>query len=312
MKKLRGGLLIVTLFFARCYKNPLEPLTLDDVNDFVYQLQNIDLTAIGETKYDLVIIDYSSNGSESGKFNAEQIAALKNSPGGPKLVLAYMSIGEAENYRWYWNDSWDADANGIPDPEAPSWLGPENPDWPGNYKVKYWEKEWQSIIFQYLDKVIEANFDGVYLDVIDAYEYWGPGGESGLNRETAEQEMVDFVKAIANYARVTKGRKNFLIIPQNGEALSSHPDYLQVVDGIGREDTWYIDNTPRSPEETDSIIAHLDVFRRVGKLVLVIDYVTQKDLIDDFYSKAKKKGYVPYATVRGLDILTINPGHEPD
>ena len=50
----------------------------------------------------------------------------------------------------------------------------------------------------------------------------------------------------------------------------------------------------------------------MGKLVLVMDYVTQQDLIDDFYSKARAKGYVPYATVMNLDKLTINPGYEPD
>lgn len=291
-------------------------LSWNSVNDFAYQLQNIDLTAIGNTKFDMVVTDYSQDGSEENRFTAEQINALKNSPGGPKLVLAYMSIGEAENYREYWDNDWDADNDGNPDSGAPSWLGPSNPDWPGNYKVKYWETDWQSIIYgyptSYLDKIMEAGFDGVYLDIIDAYEYWGPDGESGQNRETAEQEMVNFVIAIANYARMTKGRINFGIFPQNGEALSSHSDYVQVVNGIGKEDTWYDDNTPQPSSYTIEVIANLDVFKQAGRLVLVIDYVTQQTLIDDIYSKAIAKGYVAYATVRDLDRLTINPGHEPD
>jgi len=311
-------LLLLTIVNNGCSNkksvNPNETslISWNSVNDFVYQLQNIDLVAIGNTKFDLVIIDYSRDGTEEGRFTYGEINALKKSPGGPKLVLAYMSIGEAENYRWYWNNSWDADNDGNPDPGAPSWLGPENPDWPGNYKVKYWEKDWQSIIFQYLDKIIGASFDGVYLDIIDAYEYWGPGGESGLNRETAEQEMVDFVKAIANYARVNRGKKNFGVFVQNGERLASHLDYVQTVDGIGRESVWYNDNTPNPPSLVNSVTSYLDIFKKAGKLVLVIDYVTEPTLIDDFYSKAKEKGYIPYATVRSLDKLTINPGHEPD
>jgi hypothetical protein len=52
-------------------------------NDFVYQLQRIDLEAIGETKFDLVIMDYSRDGSDERKFTAAQIRALKHSPGGP-------------------------------------------------------------------------------------------------------------------------------------------------------------------------------------------------------------------------------------
>lgn len=79
-----------------------------------------------------------------------------------------MSIGEAEDYRYYWQSGWNSD--------KPSWMVAENPDWPGNYKVKYWEKEWQDIIFgnaySYLDKIIDANLDGVYLDIIDAFEYF--------------------------------------------------------------------------------------------------------------------------------------------
>lgn len=286
----------------------------NSVNDFVYQLQNTDLTLIGNTKFDLVIIDYSEDGSDENIFTAEQINSLKNSSGGPKLVLAYMSIGEAENYRWYWDDNWDADNDGNPDSGAPSWLGPSNPEWLGNYKVKYWEMDWQSIIYgsstSYLDKIIEAGFDGVYLDIIDAYEYWGPDDESGLNRETKEQEMVDFVMAIANYARITKGRINFGIFPQNGEALSKYSDYVQVVTGIGKEDTWYDDNVPQPSSYTSEVIINLDVFKQADKLVLVIDYVTDRNLMDDFYSKAKD--YVPYASVRDLDMLTINLGHEPN
>lgn len=91
----------------------------EEPNDFVYQLQRIDLEAIGETKFDLVIMDYSRDGSDERKFTADEIAALKSSPGGPKTVLSYMSIGEAENYRWYWQKSWDDNRNGRPGADAP-------------------------------------------------------------------------------------------------------------------------------------------------------------------------------------------------
>jgi len=42
--------------------------------------------------------------------------------------------------------------------------------------VKYWNQEWQGIIYKnydsYLDKITAAGFDGVYLDIIDAFEYF--------------------------------------------------------------------------------------------------------------------------------------------
>jgi cysteinyl-tRNA synthetase len=75
-----------------------------------------------------------------------------------------MSIGEAEDYRYYWNPEWKTN--------QPSWLAEENPDWPGSYKVRYWDKYWQKIIYGYLDKILTAGFDGVYLDIIDAFQYF--------------------------------------------------------------------------------------------------------------------------------------------
>ena len=83
-----------------------------------------------------------------------------------RLVIAYMSIGEAEDYRYYWEPAWSVN--------PPSWLETEN--WEGNYKVRYWDSDWQKIIFgnedSYLKKVLDAGFDGVYLDIIDAFEYF--------------------------------------------------------------------------------------------------------------------------------------------
>ena len=79
-----------------------------------------------------------------------------------------MSIGEAEDYRYYWQSSWKIG--------SPDWIEKENPDWEGNYKVKYWEKGWQDIIYgnndSYLKKILDTGFDGVYLDIIDAFEYF--------------------------------------------------------------------------------------------------------------------------------------------
>ena len=79
-----------------------------------------------------------------------------------------MSIGEGEDYRYYWQSSYNTN--------PPEWLSGPNPDWPGNYKVKYWLDSWKAIIYgnneAYLDKLLEAGFDSTYLDIIDGYEYF--------------------------------------------------------------------------------------------------------------------------------------------
>jgi hypothetical protein len=57
---------------------------------------------------------------------------------------------------------------------------------------------------------------------------------------------------------------------------------------------------------------YLDLFKAADKLVLTTDYATTPAHVDDAYAKSRAKGYVPFVTVRDLDRLIINPGHEPD
>jgi len=274
---------------------------MPEVNDFVYQLQNINLTAIGETAYDLVVIDYAAEGDDATAFSNADITVLKHGPGGDKIVLAYMSIGEAEDYRFYWREHWT--------PGNPSWLDAENPDWGGNYKVRYWDPAWQALILEYTDKLLDAGFDGAYLDIIDAYEYYADQG-----RTTAAREMVDFVASIAARARARD--PDFCIFPQNAaELVVAVPAYLNIVNGIGQEDLYYgydNDDVMTPPAVTTALEADLDVFRDAGKLVLTIDYATTQAHIDDAYAQSRARGYVPFVTVRDLDQLIINPGHPPD
>jgi len=125
------------------------------------------INAVCQTNYDLLIIDAFY--TDGNAFTAQEIERLKHKQnGGNRMVLAYMSIGEAENYRYYWQSSWST--------HLPEWMDQENPNWRGNFKVKYWMKSWQDIIYgndhSYTKKIINQGFDGVYLDIIDAYEYF--------------------------------------------------------------------------------------------------------------------------------------------
>jgi cysteinyl-tRNA synthetase len=114
------------------------------------------------TDYDLLIIDLFHQGEA---LTPEEVRSLQvKNNGARRLVVSYLSIGEAEDYRYYWRPEWKR--------KPPAWLDKENPDWPGNYKVKYWYSEWQDIILDYTRRIIEAGFDGAYLDIIDAFAYY--------------------------------------------------------------------------------------------------------------------------------------------
>lgn len=120
---------------------------------------------------------------------------------------------------------------------------------------------------------------------------------------------------------------DFGVFPQNGAPLGAHKTYLDAVRGIGQEDIYYGYHgdgrkTPR--KVTKEWEGYLDLFKNAGKLVFTIDYpfscsedepcfhekTTKK--IDKAYQKSENKGYIPYCTVRNLNYLTINPGHQPD
>jgi cysteinyl-tRNA synthetase len=148
--------------------------SLSDVKNFLYLINGQEfssksefINAIVSTNYDLLIMDAFFN--DGSLFTASELDALKEKAnGGSRLIIAYMSIGEAEDYRFYWKNEWD---NNPPD-----WLAEENQNWPGNFKVKYWENSWQDVILDgneaYLSKILNAGFDGVYLDLIDAFDYF--------------------------------------------------------------------------------------------------------------------------------------------
>lgn len=147
---------------------------LMDVKNFLYLIdpgqyssKQALINAVNATSYDLLIIDLFFHPDQP--FTAAEIDQLKRKAnGGKRMVIAYMSIGEAESYRYYWQPGWA--------PGNPPFIHEEDPDWQGNYYCAYWDTDWQDIIFgktdSYLKKIIDAHFDGTYLDLIDAYDYF--------------------------------------------------------------------------------------------------------------------------------------------
>lgn len=156
------------------HENKLNSQKLSEAKNFLYLIKPSGfaskqsfIQAVTATNYDVLIMDlYFSDGQA---FTGQELSQLrKKANGGSRLLISYMSIGEAEDYRPYWNASWQQN--------RPSWIVADNPDWRDNFKVMYWDKEWQSIIYgndqSYLKKILDAGFDGAYLDIIDAFNYF--------------------------------------------------------------------------------------------------------------------------------------------
>ena len=251
---------------------------LDGVNSWLYHLGDVDAAEaarIGANGAGLVIIDYAhESGSGTVAHTAAELAVMRG--GADKLIVSYLSIGEAEDYRPYWQNSWNSN--------PPDFLSASNPEWPDNFKVKYWDTQWQDIIFNYVDQIIAAGFNGVYMDIIDAYQYWEdinpvPGMDYA-------QEMADFVAAIRAHAEqklaALGDTREFVIMGQNGEELLDNPTYLNALDGVGKEDLRFY--YPNGSEGSFKPVPngwwtgsqpYLELAEAAGVQVFVVEYMTQ-------------------------------------
>jgi len=278
-----------------------------EVNTFGYLLQyetyetrSSVINAINSYPAQLLVMEPMYTAQPPSWWTSNEIEQMKGGQH-PKILIAYVSIGEAESYREYWNESWDANKDGIPDQGAPSWLDRENPDWKGNYKVKYWDPQWQHIIYgtpnSMIDKIMTQGFDGIYMDIIDAFEYYQEQGVSD-----ADRRMVEFVKNISEYTKAIK--PGFSIIPQNGEALAKYEDYMNAIDGIGREDVFFNGNQKQPVEAREPVIETLKQMKANGKFILVVEYPTIPKFQHEIKDGGAQHGFLIYIGPRNLNYLT--------
>lgn len=304
---------LTTLFYVALAPDQNGPLParegppLSSATVWGYQLQNARARAIPEA-VDLLVVDFARDGRSS--LRPQDVAMLKRRANGqPRIVLAYMSVGEAESYRHYWRSTWAI--------SPPSFLGDENPRWKGNYKVRYWDPAWQRLFVKpdpsetlqdkaaavlgladkpYVDRIIDAGFDGVYLDRVDAYDTAIDG------RSTARQDMTAFVRRISEHAK--RRRPGFLVVPQNGEELLTIAGYREAIDGIAKEDLLYgmpSEGMRNAESDVTASVRLLDRVRREGKPVFVVEYLSDAAERARAHGDLKQLGYRATFATRALD-----------
>lgn len=255
------------------------------IESFQYQLQRESFEEIHASGADMVVVDI-----DDCCFTADQVAAIAER----KLILSYLSIGQASNFRTYWNHAWvDEDAERIP--AAPAWLGAKCA-WPGSYEVRYWDEAWLAILTQTLDRILGLGYAGCVFDVVDAYAYWEKQGEW-----TAKSRMKKLVGAVMAYGR--SKRAGFIGIPNSGVELLTDAAYRSCITAQMREAVFYLGDEARSRADTEWVTAYLDRVTAEGKQVFDIEYPSALASQKDAIKKARAKGYVPYTTSPRLDVL---------
>ncbi|MDD1712093.1 MAG: endo alpha-1,4 polygalactosaminidase [Methanoregulaceae archaeon] len=126
-------------------------------------------------KFDIVMV-------EPYEMPASYVAELKKAG---TVVIAYISIGEADESRRYWR-SWTPTERATEIPLIPRttvseqdslFIGPD-PEWPGSFFVDARNETWQNIILNeeipYILALGGDQYDGIVMDVIDVVdEYEG-------------------------------------------------------------------------------------------------------------------------------------------
>lgn len=262
-------------------KHIISSLNNDEKEDpeyFHYQLQDTNLEKLKDLDVDYIIIDV-----DDSEFTQSEVQSLKDSG---KIVLSYLSIGEAEDYRSYWQDEWEEG--------SPNFLMEENPEWEGNYKVAYWIPEWQDIMISQLNNIMSLGYDGVYIDRVDAYQDF-----LHFSSVQSREAMLSFILKLSKHAKTNK--EDFLVFGQNAVELCEDERYKNSVDGIAREDLWYDDDEKQDSEDTEYALDFLEDAKKDGKTILVIDYPTKDSNICNFYEKCIKEDFICTVSDRDLD-----------
>jgi cysteinyl-tRNA synthetase len=320
----------------------LQPLPLSSIAYWAYQIAEIaasgSVDALAASHYDMLVLeptrtDWSSNDKD---FDTKgMVTQLKNSLAHDgahrKLVLAYIDIGQAEDWRWYWTWSTGWDCTGPRPADWPDYILTCDPDgWTGNYPVAYWDARWKDIVIygqntgsdpgrdytSVIDEAIRDGFDGIYLDWVEAFENQEVIAAAQAAGKDPAVEMIAFVQEIRTYAAARHPR--FLIIQQNAAALvDGHPELFNVIDAIAQEEIWYGGvaaddwnapngyDSPVDPTLTAEYIGFLDQYLAAGLPVFDCEYALTH--ASAAYSNAASKGYIAYATRRSLSRLTTTP-----
>ena len=271
-----------------------------DAKTWAFQLKNLgpdQQAKIAASPFDLVVIDSANflpDDNREYPLTPAELERMKKKPDGSRrLVIAYFSVGETENYRNYWKPEWNT--------KRPAWMGKENKQWPGNYLAHYWNPTWQNIIMggpdSFADRVINSGFDGFYIDRVDAYYYFG-------DTTAKRDEMASFIVKLANYIRSKK--PDAMILSQNAEELLDRPAYVRAIDGIAKEDLIFGISHAEKINPADDI-SHtsrlLTSAKNAGKAIFVIEYLKQLPNIQAVLDRTKQLGYVLYVGPRGLGSL---------
>jgi len=211
------------------------------------------------------------------------------------LRIGYISVGEAEDYRFYWNQI-----------SKRPWIISENPNWEGNYYVDVRSAEWHSLLLNHvIPKIVANGFQGLFIDTLDTVDV--------LEEELGNKFSGSKVSMIALIEKIRQRYPELLLISNGGfSILKQIAPYL---DGILVEDIYMMVDF-----KNDSYmkVSKSDRKYKINKIkealtinplpVFNIEYISENNhkLIKKYIHKSKKLGFKPYIAEKNLNKIYKN------
>jgi cysteinyl-tRNA synthetase len=302
---------------------------LASAETWMYQIQDLNQNnatdILDATDYPLLVIEPGHNFTEYPYDTSSMVTSLKTDPADEqRILLAYIDIGQAEDYRDYWEADWIAPT--ATQQGQPEFLITVDPDgWSGNYPVAYWHEEWKEIWLGdqgIIARLAQLGFDGVYLDWVEAYDDDAVRAVAESEGINGELEMIRFIEEIGAAGRAV--RDDFLVVPQNAPYLidTAPARYVRAIDALAVEDTWFHGDGdvpwdhPRAGDlrerydddwSTSNRLSEYALYKKRGLPVFSVDYCIDLDNAANVYQAARAESLVPLVTRVPLSRLTETP-----
>lgn len=300
--------------------------SLKSVKNFMVQLDDLDdagaVDRLARSGYDMLVVEPTFNIKGNDKFDATAMVKSLHDGKSGRIVLAYLNIGEAESNRSYWHDNWQAPSAGTP--ARPGFLLGQDPDDATSFQVLYWRPGWRKLLTGdkgIVDKIMDAGFDGVYLDGIDAYDDQKVGDAAAHDKVNPDKAMVDLISAVRK--RVRDDKPDGLVVAQDAPFfIDDAAKFPTVIDGVAFEDTWFsgkddadwdspdagdIPNKDADEDSTAGLIREYKKYTNAGLPVFTIDFCVNPDNAAKVYRDSAAAGFVPLVTRSSQDDITPTP-----
>ncbi len=268
------------------------------VTSFAVQYSGASASKIAASGHDLIVVE-AAPGYPVGTSDLTDTEVGTLVASGIE-VIGYVSVGQTDDARPYWDPSWTDDGTDTGDPtfEAPAWMAEKAVSWPAAI-VEFWDDDWQAIVMDQVMDMVDRGYSGIFLDnILSYYEIADLRGELGTAQsQFYAQEMMQFVVEIAEAARAVN--PDFAVIANGGPFIIGDgaafgtdlaTDYLEAVDGIMAESFFGLLTGDRQEVTLD---VYEDFWVAQGIDVLALEYSTDQAAIDAYAAEAVARGFSP-------------------